>query len=336
MPRRNYPALIATVAVAGALFYCAPGVLDVSHASPTASYLDHAVTSGPQQQIWYVYSAAMDRVVPLQVLTPADNSAPRPTLYLLNGAGGGEDAANWYNQTDVVEFLGTKNVNVITPAAGAFSYYTDWQRPDKKLGINRWATFLTQELPPIVDATLHTSGLNAIAGMSMSATSALDLAASAPSLYQAVAAYSGCASTSDDDGRAFIKLVLARGGADPKNMWGPDSDPAWHEHDAIVNADRLRGKAIYISSGSGLPGVAEQFTDPITTKEITSKVDRMFLGGAIEAATNSCTHRLADRLAQLNIPAQVEFRPTGTHTWHYWESDLHNSWPMIARALNIE
>ncbi|GAA3184792.1 hypothetical protein GCM10020255_080840 [Rhodococcus baikonurensis] len=74
---------------------------------------------------------------------PADTSAPRPTLYLLNGAGGGEDSATWEGRTDVLDFFADKNVNVVTPLEGAFSYYTDWQKDDPVLGRNKWQTFLT-------------------------------------------------------------------------------------------------------------------------------------------------------------------------------------------------
>ncbi len=68
-----------------------------------------------------VYSASMDRVIPLQVITAADTSEPRPTLYLLNGAGGGEDSASWQVNTDLVDFFDDMNVNVVSPMMGAFS-----------------------------------------------------------------------------------------------------------------------------------------------------------------------------------------------------------------------
>ncbi len=35
--------------------------------------------------------------------TPADSSEPRPTLYLINGSGGGQGIATWEKQTDVEE-----------------------------------------------------------------------------------------------------------------------------------------------------------------------------------------------------------------------------------------
>ncbi|QLY34586.1 esterase family protein [Nocardia huaxiensis] len=278
----------------------------------------------------------MGRTIPLQVLTAADPTVPRPTLYLLNGASGGTDITNWYNQTDIVAFFWNKNVNVVTPVGGEFSYYTDWQRDDPALGRNRWETFLTRELPPVLDAALHASGVNAIAGVSMSATSALNLAAAAPELYTGVAAYSGCASTSDPAGRTYIRLVLGRGDADPENMWGPDDDPAWRSHDSVLQAERLRGKAIYLSSGSGLPGPAEALPGQPSVAQLIGKANQLVLGGLIEAATNSCTHALAERLAALNIPAQVEFRSAGTHTWAYWQEDLHKSWPLLAAALGVD
>ncbi|MFE5286814.1 alpha/beta hydrolase [Nocardia sp. NPDC056611] len=334
-PRRSLASLIVSCGVAAALFQVAPGVLQVSRAE-TGAHLDHIDRAGQRQQMVYVYSAAMQRVIPLQVLAAADATTPSPTLYLLNGASGGTDVTNWYSRTDIVSFFWNKRVNVVTPVGGEFSYYTDWQRDDPALGRNRWETFLTRELPPIIDATLHTSGVNAIAGVSMSATSALDLVSAAPTVYSAVAAYSGCASTSDPAGRAYIRLVLGRGDGNPANMWGTDDDPAWRAHDMVLNADTLRGKAIYLSSGTGLSGPAEELAGHSAPDEIATKAGQMVVGGMIEAATNSCTHRLADRLRELDIPAQVDLRPVGTHTWHYWQDDLHKSWPLLASALGTE
>ncbi|KAF0849293.1 S-formylglutathione hydrolase FrmB [Nocardia caishijiensis] len=311
-------------------------VLTIGTAGADVSRLDSVERPGQRQQTLHVYSASMGRVIPLRVITPFDTGEPRPTLYLLNGAGGGEDVANWYDQTDIVEFFADKNVNVVTPAAGAFSYYTDWQRDDPELGRNKWQTFLTEELPPIIDATLHTTGVNAVAGLSMSATAALNLAIAAPDRYRAVGAFSGCASVDDPLSRTFIDLVLARADADPVNMWGPPDDPAWRANDAYLNADRLRGKAIYLSSASGLPGPAETLPPGASPGKAIGMANQIMLGGAIEAAANFCTRRLAARLSELNIPAHTVFRPAGAHTWHYWEQDLHASWPLIAAAIGVE
>ncbi|MFC4123726.1 alpha/beta hydrolase [Nocardia rhizosphaerae] len=320
-------------AVAASLLALLMSVTAPGAAGADGSRLDRIERPGQRQQILHVYSAAMDRVIPLQVITPHDTSAPRPTLYLLNGAGGGEDVANWYNQTDIVQFFADKNVNVITPAAGKFSYYTDWLRDDPKLGRNKWQTFLTEELPPIIDDTLNTTGVNAIAGLSMAATAVLNLAIAAPDRYRAVGAYSGCASVDDPLGRTAVELVLARAGADPVNMWGDPGAPAWRLNDPYRNAERLRGKAIYLSSATGLPGPAEAIPAGATPGKVIGMTDQILLGGVIEAAANICTQRLAARLQELRIPAHTVFRPAGTHTWDYWEEDLHQSWPLLAEAI---
>ncbi|RZK86031.1 MAG: esterase family protein, partial [Rhodococcus sp. (in: high G+C Gram-positive bacteria)] len=84
-------------------------------ASADGSVLDHIEEIDDRQLNMYVYSAAMEKVILLEVIRPADTSVPRPTLYLLNGAGGGEDSATWQARTDVVDFFADKNVNVVTP-----------------------------------------------------------------------------------------------------------------------------------------------------------------------------------------------------------------------------
>ncbi|MDJ0398896.1 alpha/beta hydrolase family protein [Rhodococcus rhodochrous] len=281
----------------------------------------------------YVHSPSMGRDIPLQVIRAADTSTPRPTLYLLNGAGGGEDGANWLNQTNILEFLGDKNVNVVIPAQGMFSYYTDWVQEDPVVGRAKWETFLTEELPSVIDASLNTTGVNAIAGLSMAGTSVLDLAIQAPGLYRAVASYSGCAQTSDPLGQAYLRSVVeVMGETDARNMWGPYDGGEWLRHDPTVNAERLRGLSLYISNGNGLPGPYENPALP-RTPQSPPLLDQIVVGGAIEAATNVCAHRLAARLDELDIPATFHFRENGTHSWGYWQEELARSWPQIEAAL---
>ncbi len=284
-----------------------------------------------------VYSASMDRIVSVRVRTAADDSEPRPTLYLLNGSTGGEEgAATWHSETDVDDFFDDKNINLVTPLDGAFSYYTDWLHDDPVLGRNKWTTFLTRELPPIIDETFGTSGVNAIAGLSMGGTSVLSLAVAEPKLYRAVAAYSGCAETSTNLGRFYVRTVVeAKGGADVENMWGSSSNPAWSMNDAYVHAERLRGIALYISSATGLPGKYDNLESPTVDGDPEALMNQVVVGGVIEAAVHQCTLRLAKRLEELDIPAHIESRPTGTHSWGYWQEDLHNSWPMIAEAVGL-
>ncbi|TQF73646.1 esterase family protein [Rhodococcus spelaei] len=321
-------AALAVVTVAGPTAAAEPAVT-----SPSAGAGPSDPLAVGAERTLSVYSPSMKRTIPVDVLTAAGGGAGRPTLYLLNGSGGGEDSANWRQRTDVESFFADKNVNVVIPDAGAFSYYTDWQRVDPVLGRNEWTTFLTKELPPVVDSALHANGVNAIAGLSMAGTSVLNLAIDAPGLYRAVAAYSGCASTSDPVGQEFVRLVVERGGGDITNMWGPVGGPGWVNNDPYVNAERLRGVTLYLSSGNGLPGPYDTLTDPRINGNPTMLGDQDVVGGVIEAATNACTHLMVGRLATLGIPVTVDFPPTGTHSWGYWQDELHRSWPVIAAAL---
>ncbi len=213
---------VVACAVAVAATGWAPAALAAPAPDPNRARIDTVIHDSAQQTTLIVYSAAMRRLVPVNVLRPKDLTKPRPTLYLLNGAGGGEDSATWAAKTQYSKFFRDKQVNVVTPIGGAFSYYTDWQRDDPVLGRNKWTTFLTKELPPLVDREFNTTRKNAIAGISMAGTSVLNLAISAPRLYKSVAAYSGCARTSDPLGQTYIRMGGAdRGMGNVDNMWGP-------------------------------------------------------------------------------------------------------------------
>ncbi|GAB2628560.1 alpha/beta hydrolase family protein [Prescottella soli] len=335
--------LAAAVVVAAASLLAVPATASADSGTAAAAAFDasgaHLVktTKNSDRKVTIsVYSPSMDRNIPLEVILPADRSQPRPTLYLINGAGGGEDSATWQRNADVMDFFKDKNVNVVTPLEGAFSYYTDWQKDDPKLGRQKWQTFLLEELPPVIDKEFGTNKVQSVAAISMTATSVLNLAIAKPGFYKSVGSYSGCAETSTWAGQNAIKVVTGiRGGVDVTNMWGPLDGPGWVQNDPVVNAEKLRGTQLYITTGSGLPGAHERLDDPGIDGKVGALANQAIVGGVIEAATNYCTHNLAYRLADLKIPATFDFRPGGTHSWGYWKDDLHNSWPMIARSMGI-
>ena len=39
------------------------------------------------------------------------------------------------------------------------------------------------------------------------------------------------------------------------------------------------------------------------------------------------------RLRRLGIPARVDLYGPGTHTWPYWQRELHRSWPLLMGAI---
>lgn len=294
---------------------------------------------------YMVYSPSMQRDIPVAVI-PATNPqgqrvAKAPTLYLLNGAGGAEQNQDWLNMAPVKDFFAGKGVNVVIPQAGAFSYYTDWLDESMNTpylrGPQKWETFLTKELPGPIERTLNADNRRGIAGFSMSGTSALVLPEHNPGFYDAAAAFSGCPATSSPHAYNFARLTVNRaGGSDfqtvtPEMMWGPMGGPYNRWNDALINAEKLRGTRLYLSTATGLAGRQDQVGyllgqgAPQGVAQLAS-ARLQVSGGAIEAAVNQCNHDMRVKLDSLGIPAHYEFRNVGTHSWPYWREDLEKSW----------
>ncbi|WP_433590848.1 alpha/beta hydrolase [Nocardia sp. CA-145437] len=323
-------AAVALSAVLSVALAAGIGSADQDKASSVSSVTKEGRT-------WHlkVYSAAMGRDITVDVQRPVDESQPAPNLYLLNGLDAGEGTASWSAQTNALGFLSDKQVNVIQPIGGRGSYYADWIQTDPQLGVNKWTTFFTQELPPLLDATLGSTGLNSLAGLSTSGTSVLQLAEAKPGLFKSVAAYSGCAQIADPMGRQFVKLAVETwAGGNTANMYGPADSPLWAANDPVINAEKLRGTQLYVSSGSGIPLMRDVEFYTKSAPGVQGDVN-LALGMIIEGAVNACTHNLQSKLDSLQIPGTFRYDPVGTHYWPYWEEALHDSWPMLASGMGI-
>ncbi|RMI30098.1 alpha/beta hydrolase [Nocardia stercoris] len=339
--------LLASVLPAVALAALVPAVATVASSDPGAALPDPAVVtpapdgsriaavaSGPGREVDVsVYSTAMAAVEVVKVLPAADGATAAPALYLLNGANGGLGDSSWTEKTDIATYFADQQVNVVVPMGGRGSYFADWRADDPVLGHQRWTTFLTRELPPLIDAAFHGSGAAAVAGISMAGTSVFQLALAAPGRYRGVGSYSGCAPTSDLTGQLFVDAVVARWAGNAANMWGPPGDPQWAAVDPYVHAEDLRGLALYVSAGTGVPGPLDTLAGPGIDGDPIKLVDQDVSGGFIEAIAGTCARRLQQRFADLGIPATFDLHPDGTHSWGYWQQELHNSWPLFRAAL---
>ena len=321
------------------------------------------------REVW-AWSEAMQRNIPLVLIQPLDTEkrTNAPTLYLMNGADGGEGRANWLAQTDVIEFWGgnegkrpdqkkSRNnpngpltspgigANIVIPMAGAFSYYTDWNSEVPALqgdgqGPQKWETFMTKELPAAMEgfqqngATIA-SDVKAVAGMSMTGTTSLLYAEHNPGMYNAVGSFSGCAETISPMGSTFVNVTLNRGGANIDQMWGGLNTDTARYNDALLNAEKLRGQQnVYVSNGTGLAGRHDLPSSPRVNGNLSASGQVIVEGGIIEGATNACTHNLANRTNQLGINTiNYNFRPQGTHQWGYWQDDTRDFWNDLVTGL---
>ncbi|WP_333618669.1 alpha/beta hydrolase [Dietzia sp.] len=319
-----------------------------------------------------IWSPSMEKEVPNIVQAPKKDGRGNqaPVSYLVNGAGGGEDAATWQAQSDVKDFMSSKDAWTVTPIGGAFSYYTDWQAPDPNVDTEyasadkpmRFETYLAKELPAQFEAWLNANQYDApvsepankltveidnnrkraLSAISMTATSVITIAENHPGVFQFIGSYSGCAETSTPIGHQAIEIVTGmRGGANLDNMWGPYPGDGWTNNDPVVNAWKLKEQganmpAMYITTGNGLPGPYETLDNPRLKNSGPALANQAIVGGVIEAATNYCTANLGRRFNELGIPgdkAQFNFKPNGTHSWGYWQDDLHESWPRLSAAI---
>ncbi|ROZ86552.1 esterase family protein [Gordonia sp. OPL2] len=343
-------AVIAGTIMAGTSTASADTLRGVRYAHASAALPYRETPLSPRRFVASVWSRSMGTQVPVLVQSPANRNPGAPVMYLLNGSTGGEEDDDWTHATDANAFYARKNVWTVTPIGGAASYYADWRHVDPaanfRFGVTsvrplRWETFLTSELPAAFENAHGSSGpgrARGIAGISMSGTAVVRLAENHPGLYRAVGAYSGCADTTSSQGQLILRIITGiPGGADASNMYGPPGDPQWAAQDPIVNAHKLarRTPALWISAATGLPGAHDTLADRRIAGNGVELARQVAIGGLDEAVARSCTVALGQRLAQLRIPATVRLPATGTHSWGYWEDQMHQSWPMFARALGV-
>ncbi|WP_174551741.1 alpha/beta hydrolase-fold protein [Nocardia grenadensis] len=281
--------------------------------------------------VW-VDSPAMGAPIQVRLLLARDwNTQPDakfPVLYMLDGLRATDDENGWIKDAGAVDFYADKNTTVVLPVGGRSSFYSDWLQPDN--GKNyKWETFLTKELPPLLESQWRATSTRGIAGLSMGGTAAMFLAARNPEFVKYAASYSGFLTTTSLGMPQAIRLAMAdAGGFDSGAMWGPPGSPQWEEHDPLLLADRLKGKSLYISSGTGVSGKHDEGS------EIPGVSTNMF-GMGLETLALLTSQNFVDKLGELRIPATVKYRAAGTHTWPYWDFEMRQSWSQAAGALGV-
>lgn len=257
-----------------------------------------------------VFSPAMNQVIVNDVFKAPGSGAP--TFYLLPGIDGGDEGRSWFGMTDIPGFFGNKNVNVVSPLGGSFSWWTDWVND----GSRQYQTYMTRELPAVINAQYHANGRNAVGGLSSTGGTALDYAVQAPGVFKAVASYSGMLAPSDDPSQ--VSLTLVGGGLSADNMWGPAGGPLWAAHDPSKNVNKLRGTAVYVAaSDSGGVGAVDRLPDGFGDN---------FGGGMIERIVADSTRKFADNAKAAGVPVKYVARTEGSHTWGLFESEMQESW----------
>lgn len=289
---------------------------------------DPLVANGdPRFERWWIASESMNRVLPVEIWRPASDD-PAPMLYLLDGVDS-PSPSGWLLPGNIQDTFAGDHVTLVMPARADGSLHADWQNDDPVLSRNKWQTFLTEELPPLLEESgdLPFNGTRGIAGLSMGAASAVTIAEHRPDLYTAVGAIAGCYTARDDLGFLLAKIVAETRGGNITNMWGPRTDPAYRENDGLLGAEKLRDKTLYFGTATGVPDATEWARNDHDLLKFSQ-------GTGLEIATHACTVEMDQRLNELGIPARVDYLPTGLHNWDNFSRFLEPMRNTLMPALN--
>jgi len=272
-----------------------------------------------------VRSPANNRALPVRLLVPAgwSRTATRtwPVLYLLHG--GNDDYTSWTRETDIEQLSAAAQVLIVMPEAGRDATYTDWNRPNGGPNAGLWETFHLTELWQVLRSGYRAGDARGIAGISSGGTGAMTYAGRHPGMFRGAAAYSAPLNLFDPLLQVVLLRTAAENGDDPTAMWGIPilQQDNWRQHNPVDLAANLRGTSVYLSSGStGLPGDLDPngFWSPVQFGEVP---------------VGRSTRTMGDRLSAAGIPATVHLYLNGTHSWPYWQRELHASWPQLIGAL---
>jgi len=304
---------------------------------------------GNQTLNFNVFSPAMNRNVPMQVLVPPGfflgNGQQYPVLYQLDGLRADPDITDWARKADTQAFFGNKNVLVVQPIGGYASFYQNWDKRDQGIvdksnstinptasgGELHWETFLTGELPGLIDDIFQGNGKRAISGLSMGGFSAYNLAAKHPNLYAAAASYSGFPSTQILGLPDFLKYVLnsESGATSADNMWGADpANATWTANNPAAQISGLAGKSLYLSAGTGGNG---PYDTPLGFLGLSSN----YVGALLEVVANYSSQDFVQVARSKGVNVTTDLTHPGVHDWAYWSDQYKQSWPQLSQALNV-
>jgi S-formylglutathione hydrolase FrmB len=248
-----------------------------------------------------------------------------PQVWLMHGCCEPADYKSWTQFTDVEEFTANVPAMIVMPTDGAAGMYSAWwnfgfsSKPD-------WETFHTTEVRQILERGYRAGTQRAIAGISIGGFGAMHYAFRHPGMFGTAASYSGVLDTMGIGVPAIIKAILIREGFfNYLLLWGSEllAPDRWRAHNPTENLEKLRGTALYVSSGTGQAGPF----DPGTSNE----------GGdfLLEPNAQTATRSFVNRAQQLGVPVTANFYGPGTHSWPYWERELHRSWSFLTARLGI-
>lgn len=219
-------------------------------------------------------------------------AGPTPVLYLLHGLS--DDDTIWLRRTSIERYVAPLGLAVVMPQVHR-SFYTD------EVYGNRYWTFLSEELPELVDSFFHLSRLRAdtfVAGLSMGGYGALKWALRRPERFAAAASLSGALDVAGLQRQGEWRRDLMHQVFGPDPIAGTDNDL----FDLVARVDPAAAPALYVACG---------------TDDALLDSNERFIGAVTDAG----------------LPFEQNFSK-GQHEWGYWDARIQDvlSWlPLPAR-----
>lgn len=270
-----------------------------------------------------VQSRAMGSSVPVRVILPkswmSEPSRTFPVLYMLHG--GADDYTSWTRETDVEALAENSDVLVVMPDGGKYGYYSDWY-----VGTPRWETFHTMELVRLMERNFRANSSRAVIGLSMGGFGALNYAARHRGMYRYAASMSSYVDLDEPSVRFLLGLGAAKDGIDINRVWGDpkEHDDIWQAHNPAARPRAFRGTTVHLSAGNGTPGPLDE-GHPLPV---------ILVGSAAEAALPASLRKFADSLHSVGVDVSTNLYEPGTHSWPYWQRELHRIWPTVTEELS--
>lgn len=267
-----------------------------------------------------VYSPAMDREIPVQIV--ASSRGGDKALYLLDGLRSPAGGSDWVQGGNAPRTFEGSNVNLVMPGGGGGSFYTDWNKPTvgpEGPVVNKWETFLTQELPVYLEREFGISRTgNSIAGLSMGASAALSLAYNHRDQFGQAMAFSGYLHTTAPGMYSAIGVSLLSAGYNSADMWGAPLSAEARRNDPFLNVDKMKGLDLLITAANGVPN---EVTDPINLYKVAPRIG----GVPLEAMSLVSTQEFELRARTSGLDATFQYDKIGTHDWPTWDKNLRDA-----------
>ncbi|MFV2173596.1 alpha/beta hydrolase [Actinomadura sp. LOL_016] len=254
----------------------------------------------------------------IHVLLPHRWTASRAWPLLTLHHGGLDDSSSWVDRTDVERLSRDDDVLIVMPDGGRAGGYADWRRGPQ------WQTFHIHHVHALMRARYAAAPVRAVAGVSGGGYGALLSAASNPGTFRFAAAFSGpCTIRTALSATTLLAATGVAGRVNPLAMWGVPfvHDRHWRAADPLHLAAGLRGTGVHLSSGlTGRPGPLDP-SAPWSAANLAEPLVRATIGPFLR------------RLRALGIPASAHLYRDGTHSWPYWQRELHRVWPKLTASL---